>query len=543
MEGIGRLKNLIPEPREKQETNRPQTQSNSDINQQPAMPPSFSNKPSVAPQQPIAQSSKKPIPPSQEQQKTREMWAQEEKQRKEFLEKVQGQKEPPKISPQANQPSTQEIIRPVPAKPAFYEKIWARILSFVLVIAVAGGVGFFGYWLIIKPKPSPPPPPPPPPFECKTNSDCGQGKTCGKDRVCVKIELPLNIIIPPSLIFEDSVKNITFASPDDLASLLKISVSESSDTKKITRIVAIDAKKQQVAGIKTFFDNLRIGAPSDLYAKLENDATIFMYSSGTDNRIGLVAKIKDSKGLDSILKLWEKTMSTDFKPLFSTAYDQQTIAYNYFQTTKYRSANLRFQPFYEENLGTYYALFNGFFILASSRQSMEKIMDNITKTTTPAPPIISQRPVSFGRTVVKSRSITWIVVHSAYNTFENDPYGIDGMLREYKKLGAAPHYTIAKDGAIYQLVEDRNIAYHTAGYLTGTKTYINNISIGIEMIYKDNESPTKFQYQSLAQLVKYLQWKYNINQSNISSHSELVTGRDDPWNFSWGEFRSYLEQD
>jgi hypothetical protein len=486
-------------------------------------------------------SSAKPKMPLEEQKKIKEIWEQEEKQRREFLAKIQGKKGVPVPQISTIQANEQEIIRPLPARPAFYEKIWVRIASAILIIAAIGGVSFFGYWLLTR-GPTPNPSPPPIPVECKINSDCSQDKTCQNNH-CVKVDIAPQVNIPPSLIFEDSVKTITFSSSEDLVNQLKLIVNESAEAKKIARIVAIDGKISQAADIKSVMDNLRSNPPPNIYDKLESNATLFAYSSGSDNRLGFVVKIKNKQGLDAALKLWEKTMSSDLKPFFGAMKDQQTPANSYFQDTKYRNSTLRFQPFFEENLGIYYAIFNDFFILTSSRQSMEKIMDNITKTATPAPPIISQKLLSFGRLVVKSRSITLVVMHSAYNMFENDPYDIDGMIREYRKLGAAPHYAIAKDGTIYQLVEDKNIAYHTTGYITGTKTYINNVSIGIEMIYKDNESPTKFQYQSAAQLVKYLQWKYNISQSNISSHSELVPGKDDPWNFSWPEFRSYLDQE
>jgi len=161
-------------------------------------------------------------------------------------------------------------------------------------------------------------------------------------------------------------------------------------------------------------------------------------------------------------------------------------------------------------------------------------------------PPITERILSWGYYVpTTTRTIDTIIIHSSYNAIGGDVHDMEKVIEEYRMYKVAPHYLISHDGAIYRLVPDEAVAYHAgvSRMPDGSRVnIINNFSIGIELIYIKTESPNEEQYQSLAQLVKYLKEKYNIPPGNILGHNQIAPGiKDDPWNFDWEKFNTLLK--
>jgi N-acetyl-anhydromuramyl-L-alanine amidase AmpD len=140
------------------------------------------------------------------------------------------------------------------------------------------------------------------------------------------------------------------------------------------------------------------------------------------------------------------------------------------------------------------------------------------------------------------RKIEAIIIHSSYNSLTSDSFNFNGVLREYKAIGVAPHYIIDRAGTIYRLVPDRAIAYHAGkSRLPDGRTNVNSLSIGIEIINTMSDSPTTAQYVSLANLVRCLKSEYPIKY--VLGHSDIAPGRKtDPWNFDWKKFDAMLKQ-
>ncbi len=166
--------------------------------------------------------------------------------------------------------------------------------------------------------------------------------------------------------------------------------------------------------------------------------------------------------------------------------------------------------------------------------------------TSKAPPIrpkIVNHLLSWGhKTVDRQRTIEAIIIHSSYNALTADSFSVSGILREYKEYGVSPHYIIARDGTIYRLVRDGDIAYQAGkSRLPDGKTDVNAVSIGIEIINTPHDSPTAAQYKSLASLVKWLESKYPVRY--VLGHKDIAPGRKtDPWNFDWTKFRSMIKE-
>ncbi|MBU1045925.1 N-acetylmuramoyl-L-alanine amidase [Patescibacteria group bacterium] len=159
-------------------------------------------------------------------------------------------------------------------------------------------------------------------------------------------------------------------------------------------------------------------------------------------------------------------------------------------------------------------------------------------------PTIINKLVTWGyKKYSGSREIDTIIIHSAYDALGDDPYSVEGVIKEFRTYQVSPHYLIDREGSIYQLVDDNNIAYHAGvSEMPDGRIGVNNFSIGIELIYHQSESPNEAQYQSLAKLVKYKAEAYNIPLANILGHEAVAPGRKtDPWNFDWGKFEKMIE--
>nr|HPN96923.1 N-acetylmuramoyl-L-alanine amidase [Candidatus Moranbacteria bacterium] len=117
------------------------------------------------------------------------------------------------------------------------------------------------------------------------------------------------------------------------------------------------------------------------------------------------------------------------------------------------------------------------------------------------------------------------------------PYSVSGLIKEYKEYGVAPHYLIDREGKIYRLVEEKNIAYHAGeSKVPDGRSGVNNFSIGIEMMNTKSDNYTKSQYSSLKSLIGSIRNRYKIKYT--LGHNQIAPGRkDDPWNFDWNKVK------
>jgi hypothetical protein len=145
---------------------------------------------------------------------------------------------------------------------------------------------------------------------------------------------------------------------------------------------------------------------------------------------------------------------------------------------------------------------------------------------------IKSNLVSFGHESASGRKIDTIVLHSSHSV-SGDPYDTGAVVSLWKSYGVAPHYMIARDGTVSQLVADKNIAYHAGeGKMKDGRTGINDFSIGIEILNTKDDQYTKAQYKAVSDLIAHLKGKYTIKY--VVGHNDIAPGRKtDPWNFDW----------
>ncbi|MFZ2975971.1 MAG: N-acetylmuramoyl-L-alanine amidase [Candidatus Moraniibacteriota bacterium] len=173
-----------------------------------------------------------------------------------------------------------------------------------------------------------------------------------------------------------------------------------------------------------------------------------------------------------------------------------------------------------------------------SSQEKEKTEGDIVEENSNKPPKITNKLVSWGFSTSDSRKIDTIIIHSSYNAVGSDVHDLDDIIyKEYKPYGVSPHYIISREGKIYRLVKDKDVAYHAGeSKVPDGRTGVNNFSIGIEIVNTKSEKPNDSQYSALKNLLAYLKSEYKIKY--VLGHKNIAPGRkDDPWNFDFGKIK------
>ncbi len=99
------------------------------------------------------------------------------------------------------------------------------------------------------------------------------------------------------------------------------------------------------------------------------------------------------------------------------------------------------------------------------------------------------------------------------------------------------HYLVAREGRIYQLVDERYRAWHAGRSRWGADADLNSSSIGIEL---DNDGTEPFppaQIEALLGLLADIKARYRIPSANFIGHADVAPGRkaDPSALFPWRE--------
>ena len=172
-----------------------------------------------------------------------------------------------------------------------------------------------------------------------------------------------------------------------------------------------------------------------------------------------------------------------------------------------------------------------------SNQEKENTETNDKQTEIKNTAKIIERFVSWGFKKSSGRKIDTIIIHSSYDALGSEPFSVSGLINEYKQYGVAAHYLIDREGKIYQLVADKNIAYHAGeSKVPDGRTGVNTFSIGIEMMNTEDGKYTSDQYNALNSLIVTLKNRYSIKY--ILGHKDIAPGRKtDPWGFDFSKIK------
>jgi len=290
----------------------------------------------------------------------KETQAKEEELRKKFLARVEAQAEAP-LPP--TPPAIKEEQIPEPPKgflkkPSSGQKIWIRVILFLLVISILALGATFWYWHAAVKETTPPEEP-----EIATPVSPGPEAK--------------ELVIPPSLFYVENSQTLKISQTSEVPFLLFQALQGKTDLGSASRILLEDTANVEILGLRGFFNSLNVIPPDDFYGKLATGTTLFIYSQEEGNRLGLVAKIIDPEGLAEMMAAWEKTMEEDLQGLFELLGKTDPALYSYFRDAAYQEADFRFQTFSRQDLGIVYAIFDDYFILTTSWKSMEKALDRL----------------------------------------------------------------------------------------------------------------------------------------------------------------------
>ena len=140
----------------------------------------------------------------------------------------------------------------------------------------------------------------------------------------------------------------------------------------------------------------------------------------------------------------------------------------------------------------------------------------------------------------KDRKITCVVIHSTATSGLASP--LEWLTLPKSKVSA--HYLIDKDGSIYGLVAEKDVAWHAGESFWQEQAHVNNFSIGIELVNpNDGSEYPKAQLSALLELCFSICRDYGIGASNVVGHCDIALGRKtDPAGFPWEEFYAELIQ-
>jgi len=134
-----------------------------------------------------------------------------------------------------------------------------------------------------------------------------------------------------------------------------------------------------------------------------------------------------------------------------------------------------------------------------------------------------------------------IVLHATANS------ALEGVIRWFTDPRAfvSAHYNIGKDGRIVQMVQDELRAWHAGKSVWKGVHNVNDYSIGIELVNKnDGQDPyPQAQYRALVALCEKLITQYNVQVGDIMGHKDIsLSGKTDPAGFDLEGLRQNLAQ-
>lgn len=129
------------------------------------------------------------------------------------------------------------------------------------------------------------------------------------------------------------------------------------------------------------------------------------------------------------------------------------------------------------------------------------------------------------------RRPNFIILHDTSN--DNIERPLKTLTDPAREVSA--HYLIARDGTLYQLVDENRRAWHAGQSWWGSLTDMNSASIGIELDNTGDEPYAGAQLDRLVGLLKTLQARHRIPTDNILGHADVAPrrkvdpGRHFPW--------------
>jgi N-acetylmuramoyl-L-alanine amidase/AmpD protein len=111
--------------------------------------------------------------------------------------------------------------------------------------------------------------------------------------------------------------------------------------------------------------------------------------------------------------------------------------------------------------------------------------------------------------------------------------------------GVSAHFVVGKDGQVIQMVPVEKRAWHAGASELEGRTSVNDFSIGIEMVNRNDglDPYPEAQIQAVAGIIRFVRSRYPIPDSRIVSHEKVarpIGRKSDPRNFDFPYLLSLL---
>jgi len=129
-------------------------------------------------------------------------------------------------------------------------------------------------------------------------------------------------------------------------------------------------------------------------------------------------------------------------------------------------------------------------------------------------------------------STRFIIVHTSEAGMESTLRTLSNGKKIGKRdftVGGHAHYTIARDGQIYQVLSTLYRADHSGLSMWDGLEDISSHSIGIELVGYHYDEITAEQYYSLSWLIKKLQRVFRVTDRDVLAHSQVSYGNPNQW--------------
>ncbi|HSF48613.1 MAG TPA: N-acetylmuramoyl-L-alanine amidase [Burkholderiales bacterium] len=119
------------------------------------------------------------------------------------------------------------------------------------------------------------------------------------------------------------------------------------------------------------------------------------------------------------------------------------------------------------------------------------------------------------------RRPNFVIIH--HTTDDTAAEAIATLTDRRRKLSA--HYLIARDGTIYQLVDERARAWHAGESYWGGNSDLNSSSLGIELDNNGDEPFSVTQIEALLGLLYDIKTRHRIPTANYLGHADVAPRR------------------
>ena len=135
----------------------------------------------------------------------------------------------------------------------------------------------------------------------------------------------------------------------------------------------------------------------------------------------------------------------------------------------------------------------------------------------------------------RQKEIQYVIFHYTEISFDE---AVQKLTQDAGPCSVSAHFLVKKDGEVFQLVSEENVAWHAGVSHWRGEDKINHSSIGIEIDNLGREQFTEEQISSCLSLCAYLKAKYHIKTNNFLGHSDIAPDRkiDPGFYFPWHLF-------